>query len=42
MLCGLLLKKMTIPTLGDDLDHVIHSCGLVESMFECRADDRMS
>jgi hypothetical protein len=25
-------KKLTIHTLGDDLDCVIHSCGLVESM----------
>jgi hypothetical protein len=39
MLCSLLLKKLTVPTLGDDLHHVIPSCRPIESMFECFAND---
>jgi hypothetical protein len=41
MLCGLLLKKLTAHALGDNLNRVILSHGLVESMPECLADDRM-
>jgi hypothetical protein len=38
----MLLKKLIVPTLGDDLYRIIFSCGLVESMSECFADDRIS
>jgi hypothetical protein len=34
MLCSLLLKKLAIPALGDDLHHVFLSCWPVESMSE--------
>jgi hypothetical protein len=40
MLCCLLLKELTVPAFGGDLDRVILSCGLVESMSECFTDDR--
>jgi hypothetical protein len=40
VLCRLLLKELTILTLGDDLHHVIFSHGQVESMHECLIDDR--
>jgi hypothetical protein len=39
MLCSLLLKKLAIPALGDDLHHVFLSCWPVESMSEGFADD---
>jgi hypothetical protein len=42
MLRGLLLKKLTVPALGDNLHRVILSSGLVEFMSECYANDRMS
>jgi hypothetical protein len=35
ILRNLLLKKLTVPTHGDDLHHVILRYGLVESMSEC-------
>jgi hypothetical protein len=40
MLCRLLLKELTVPAFGGDLDRVILSCGSVESMSECFTDDR--
>jgi hypothetical protein len=40
MLHGLLLKELIVPTFGDDLHHIILSCGPIESMSECFADDR--
>jgi hypothetical protein len=42
MLCGLLLKELIVPALGDDLHHVILSCGPVEAMSECFGNDRMA
>jgi hypothetical protein len=42
MLCGLLLKELIVPALGDDLHHVILSCGPVEVMSECFGNDRMA
>jgi hypothetical protein len=41
MLCGLLLKELTIPVLGDDFYCAILTCRLIESMSKCFADDRM-
>jgi hypothetical protein len=40
MLCGLLLKELTIPALGEGFHLTILSRGLVESMSECLTDDR--
>jgi hypothetical protein len=40
MLCDLLMKKLTVHALGDDLHCVILSYGPVESMSECLVDDR--
>jgi hypothetical protein len=40
MLCNLLLKKLVIPALGDDLHRIILGCGLVETMSEAFPDDR--
>jgi hypothetical protein len=39
MLHSLLLKKLAVPALGDDLYHFILSCRPVESMPEGFADD---
>jgi hypothetical protein len=39
MLHSLLLKELTIPTFGDDLQRVILSCGPVKSLSECLVDD---
>jgi hypothetical protein len=39
MLRSLLLKKLAIPALGDDLHRAILGCRPVESMFECFAED---
>jgi hypothetical protein len=41
MFCCLLLKKLVVITLGDNLHHVILSCEAVENMPECLAYDRM-
>jgi hypothetical protein len=42
MLRSLFLKKLAILALSDDLHHAILYCRLVESMYECLADDRAS
>jgi hypothetical protein len=42
VICSLLLNELTILALGDDLHHVIFSCGLVESMSKYLANDRTS
>jgi hypothetical protein len=42
MLCGLLLKDLTIPAFSDDLHRIIHGCGSVESTSESFAYDRVS
>jgi hypothetical protein len=40
MLCGVLLKEMTITTFGDYFHCVILNCRPIELMSECFADDR--
>jgi hypothetical protein len=40
MLRYLLLEELTISALGDDLHHVILSCGPVKPMSECFVYDR--
>jgi hypothetical protein len=40
MLCGLFLKELTIPALGDDFHRIILRRRLVESMSKCFLDDR--
>jgi hypothetical protein len=42
MLHCLLLKELTVIALGDDLNSVIISCRLVETVPECLAYDKMS
>jgi hypothetical protein len=42
MLRGLLLKELTVFTLGDDFYRVILDCRLVEFMHECFSNDRAS
>jgi hypothetical protein len=40
MLHYLLLKKLAVFALGDDVHHIILSCRPVETMSECLAYDR--
>jgi hypothetical protein len=39
MLCGLLLKELTIPTFCDNLHCLVLGCGPVEFVSEDFADD---
>jgi hypothetical protein len=39
MLHSLLLKKLAVPALGDNLHRIILNCRPVESMSECLTDD---
>jgi hypothetical protein len=42
MFCGLLMKELTIPALGDDFHCIILSCRPVEFMSKCFTNDRTS